>query len=183
MAKALKVPAVRVKVTMRDIDPPVWRELVLPGHWHLGQVHEALQIAFGWYEQHLHSFEVGDRSYGVPSPYGSERIERETLVRVHEVLSAPGDTITYWYDFGDDWYHDLVVDEALDPQPEARCVDGRRAAPPEDSGGPWGYLYKLEVLADPQHEEHADIVEWIGAGYDPELVDVPGIDAALRQLR
>ncbi len=183
MAKALKVAAVRVRVTLRDIDPPVWRELVVPGHWHLGQVHHVLQIAFDWYEQHLHSFEVGDRSYGSPDPYGDDRRQRESLVRVHEVLSAPGDTITYWYDFGDDWYHDLVVEEVLDPQQNSRCVDGGRAAPPEDSGGPWGYQYKLEVLADPEHEEYRDIVEWLGPTYDPELVDVPGIDAALRRLR
>lgn len=182
MAKALKVPAVRVKITIRDIDPPVWRELVVPGHWHLGMVHRALQIAFGWHEAHLHSFQVGDRRYGEPDPNYDSGTQRESLVRVHEVLAAPGDVITYWYDFGDDWFHDIVVEELLDPQKQARCLDGRRAAPPEDSGGPWGYQDLLQALADPKHEEHEDRVEWVGEGYDPELVDIQAIDGALRRL-
>lgn len=182
-ARALQVSAVQVRVTLRHIRPPVWRDLILPGHWHLGQVHGALQIAFDWYEAHLHEFQVGDRSYGEPDPFGMREVQRETLIRLHEVLRSPGDKITYWYDFGDDWFHDVVVKEVLEPQREARCLKGRRAAPPEDSGGPWGYQRLLEVLADPKDPDYADMSEWVGGTFDPELVDVAGIDSAVRALR
>lgn len=105
--KATKTPAVQVRVTLRDIEPPIWRRLVLPGGWHLGRVHQVLQIAFGWYGGHLHEFQVGHRRFGPADPYGMDAKEREVIARVHEVLGAPGDSLTYWYNFGDDWFHDV----------------------------------------------------------------------------
>lgn len=65
-SKALRVPAVEVRVELRDISPPVWRRLVLPGHWSLAVVHDAIQVTFGWYDDHLHVFEVGELRYGTP---------------------------------------------------------------------------------------------------------------------
>lgn len=182
MVKVKNIPALRVKITLRHIEPDVWRRLVLPGAWHLGQLHHALQIAFGWDDDHLHLFECGDTSYGMPGYGDDERMARESVARLHEVLPEPGDAITYWYDFGDDWYHDIVSEKQLEPARQARCLDGRRAAPPEDSGGPWGYQDHHAALADPKNPDHADAVEWLGESYDPELVDVDGIDAVLRRI-
>lgn len=181
MVRIKDIPALQVNVTLRDIEPAVWRRLVLPGAWHLGQVHQALQVAFDWNDEHLHLFECGDASYGVDlHDDGSTR--RESVARLHEVLPEPGDAIAYWYDFGDDWYHDIVLEQQLEPEQQARCLDGRRAAPPEDSGGPWGYQGQLAAFADPKNPDHADAVEWLGDSFDPELVDVAGIDAVLRRI-
>ncbi len=51
------------------------------------------------------------------------------------------------------------------------CLAGRRRCPPEDCGGPWGYEHLLQVLADPKHEEHAELLEWVGGRFDPEDFD------------
>ena len=80
----------------------------------------------------------------------------ERAVRLDEVASA-GSSFRYTYDFGDDWVHQVVVEEVLPADTGAvapACVDGRRAGPPEDCGGPSGYRELLEVLADPSHPEH-----------------------------
>lgn len=179
MPKATKVPAYRVKISLHDVEPPVWRRVVLPGHWHLGVVHAAVQAAMGWDDSHLHQFEAGEVRYGPPTPYGGVRPER--TARLHEVVSDEGDSLLYWYDFGDDWYHDLVVEQVLPPQQHAQCLDGARACPPEDCGGPWGYADLLAALADPQHPQHDELRAW-GGGIDPEAFDAVQVDKLLRSL-
>ncbi len=52
------------------------------------------------------------------------------------------------------------------------CLAGRRACPPEDVGGVWGYYELLEALADPENPEHADRIEWIGGEFDAEKFSV-----------
>lgn len=181
MTSELKVPAYQVKLTLRDVKPPVWRRLVLPGQWHLDQVHDAIQVAMGWENAHLHEFQVGEERYGQPSPEWDNDVHSETTARLHEVLSGLGDRLSYWYDFGDDWYHDLIVEELAEPVSTARCLAGRGACPPEDSGGPWEYAEMLAALADPKHESYATYAEWIG-DFDPKAFDQAATDTLLSQL-
>ena len=98
-------------------------------------------------------------------------LDRETPIADH--LAKKGDTAVYAYDFGDDWLHDVRV-VAIAPRAAGAaypvCVDGRRACPPEDCGGPWNYADFLAALADPKHEEHENST-WVGAGFDPEQFD------------
>jgi hypothetical protein len=51
------------------------------------------------------------------------------------------------------------------------CIDGKRACPPEDCGGPWGYKDFLEAIIDPDHEQHEELLNWIGGSFDPEHFD------------
>lgn len=183
MPKATKVPAYQLKISLLDVEPAVWRRVVLPGHWNLSLVHSAVQVAMGWEDSHLHQFEAGDVRYAPPNPYGGGgEVRREGTARLHEVVSQVGDTLSYWYDFGDDWYHDLVVEQVLPPQPYAQCLDGAHACPPEDCGGPWGYLELLAALGDPQHPEHDELLDWVGNGFDPAAFDVDQADKVLRSM-
>jgi hypothetical protein len=89
----------------------------------------------------------------------------------------------YQYDFGDGWNHSIVVekvvrDTVLDGP---MCIDGARACPPEDSGGPWGYGEKLLALAAPD-EENEELREWIGDDFDPERFDKDSVNKALKRL-
>lgn len=183
MPKATKVPAYQVKIVLRDVEPPVWRRVVLPGHWNLGVVHTAVQAAMGWEDSHLHQFEAGDARYGPPDPYGDAgQVRSERAARLHEVVSDEGESLLYWYDFGDDWYHDLVVEQVLPPQQHAQCLDGAGACPPEDCGGPWGYVELLAAVADPQHPQHDELRGWVGGGFDPGAFDAAQADKLLRSL-
>jgi len=84
--------------------------------------------------------------------------------------AKPGDVALYEYDFGDSWEHEIRLEDIV-PREKGirypRCIDGARACPPEDCGGPYGFERMLEVLADPNDEEHDEMWEWIGEGYDP----------------
>jgi len=132
VSRLAHVPAYRVKVTLRDVKPPVWRRLVLPGFWHLGKVHAAVQASMGWSGGPLHEFSSGGQRWGQPDPgwdFG-EGVLREERTRLHEVVHAAGDQLAYTYDFGDDWRHVLVVEELLAPQRSATCCQAKVPAHP-----------------------------------------------------
>ena len=96
-----------------------------------------------------------------------------------------GDRFAYWYDFGDDWWHDIFVESVGRADPALtypRCVTGRRAGPPEDCGSPWGFDELIGILSDEKHPEHEMYREWIPVDYDPARFDLDEINQALAQL-
>ena len=64
-----------------------------------------------------------------------------------------------------------------------RCVAGKRACPPEDCGGVWGYADFLKAINDPGHESHEEMLEWIGGSFDPEKFDIAEVNATPRTIR
>jgi hypothetical protein len=139
----------------------------------------------GWTNSHLHQFEQGHVLYGTSDrEFGLQRVS-ETSTRVDQVLGELGAKLNYVYDFGDDWVHHIVVEKTLADEPAitARVTGGRRACPPEDSGGPWGYANLLAALADPAHAEHATMVEWAGGAWDAETFDQDVVNRRLARIR
>lgn len=177
------VPSYELTITLLDVSPPIWRRVVVPGDWHLGKVHDVIQVAMGWQFAHLHQFDRDDQRWGEPSGWGDDGMRREQVTRLAEVLPSVGDELVYTYDFGDGWTHVLRVGQIMPPQKVATCTAGARRCPPEDSGGPWGYQELLDVLADPAHEEHAERLEWLGDSWDAEAFDLKATDTAVSRLR
>lgn len=177
----------QLKVTLRETKPPIWRRVLVDGSDTLDKLHEVIQAAFGWWGYHLHEFEVGRARYGVPDPDDDlgepTRDERRTRL---DAIADEGTSFRYTYDFGDGWDHRVVVEKVLPAGAEMAlptCVDGRRACPPEDCGGPWGYLELLAILADPGHPEHLERLEWLERPLDPEAFDPNDFAQNLRNLR
>lgn len=150
------------KVTLRGVRPAVWRRLVVPAAITLDRLHDALQIAMGWTDSHLHRFVAGDTVYGPVDPESWYPMTDEAGVRLDRVLRKAGDRVRYEYDFGDGWEHDIVLEEAGVGVGRVECLAGRGACPPEDCGGPGGYAELCAILADPAHPEHAERREWLG---------------------
>ena len=76
----------------------------------------------------------------------------------------------------------MLVEKLLPPEEGVtypRCIKGKRACPPEDVGGVWGYGYFLEAIHDPDHPEHEDMLEWVGGDFDPEEFDLDTINEML----
>ncbi len=178
----------QVKISLRGARPPIWRRLRLPAAATLGDVHDVIQAAFGWTDSHLHAFEAEGRRWSRPD-FGldefEDRFADEAQARLCDVVPATGGRLRYTYDFGDGWEHEFVVEEILpsDGVPHAVCVAGRRAGPPEDCGGVWGYAELLDILADPGHPEHAERLDWLGYQHDPAAFDKNAINQALSDLR
>jgi len=144
----------------------------------LFKLHSILQSVMGWMDGHLHQFIAKDKVYGRVDLELPVR-ENEKKVLLSQVLSKPKDSLVYDYDFGDGWEHLVVLEQALEAAPGGKypyVVAGKRACPPEDCGGTGGYAYLLEVLADPKHPEHAEMVEWVGGSFDPQDFDASEIN-------
>ena len=173
-----------IKVTLAGSQPPIWRRLQIPSTVTLSTLHEVLQAIFGWQNYHMWMFENQLGCYGPPDP--DLEIRNAAAKRLDQVAPGAGDRLSYTYDFGDDWEHDIVVEAVTHPEPGIvypRCLSGQRACPPEDCGGIWGYRDLIEVLADPWHEEHQERLDWLGLDspdqFDPATFDPAQANAAL----
>jgi hypothetical protein len=175
----------RLRVSLMDITPTIWRRLFVPGEIKLSKLHLIFQAAFGWENYHLHVFEIGQDRYGEPhQEYDNDDIDEEGVL-LSDVATARS-RFFYEYDFGDCWRHEVVV-ESVDPVPAvlkfAVCLDGQNARPPEDVGGTGGYGEFLETIADPEHEEHEHYLLWAGGSFDPAAFDLAAVNAALQRVR
>jgi hypothetical protein len=172
----------QIKVTLRDVRPPIWRRLLVPSDILLPDLHDVLQVAMGWNDAHLHLFRVRDDCYAPPGDWASVG-EDSRGVALSDLAPNKGARLVYEYDFGDGWTHDILV-ESVSPEPCAavHCIAGRRRCPPEDCGGPWGYAELLSAMRDPSHERHQDVVEWCGEAIDPEEFDLANVNVGLRTL-
>jgi hypothetical protein len=176
-----------LKITLDESRPAIWRRVAVSGAISFAELHAVIQLAMGWTNSHLHAFEVGDTRYGPRYPHDDDDgTEDERTARLDEVVAPKkGARFTYWYDFGDDWLHDVAVKAVGVSLPEIEaphCLEGLGACPPEDCGGTPGYANLLEVLADPRHQDHAEILEWVGGGFDPAEFDIDAVNEELARV-
>jgi len=176
----------QLKITLKGIRPPIWRRIQVAGNAPLSRLHRILQIVMGWEDYHLHSFSIDRVFYGKPEPGWEMGDRNEKKYTLASVVSTVKEKFLYIYDFGDDWIHEILVEKILPPGKEAKypvCLAGKRACPPEDSGGVWGYAQMLEIMQDPKHEEYDSLMEWLGDEFDPETFDPEKINAKLRKMK
>lgn len=169
--------ALQFRVQLEEIEPPVWRRILVPDHINLLELHEILQETFGWEDYHLHQYTIRGTEYGDPQndEYDEMDIHDETAVPLRELGLRTEESFTYTYDFGDNWTHTLRLEKVVPVEGRKRlprCVAGARACPPEDVGGTGGYAEFLVALADPEDPEHEHYREWAGGSFDAEAFDL-----------
>lgn len=183
---AVEGPVYQLKVTLKGSKPPIWRRLQVPGNITLHRLHIMLQAAMGWSNYHLYRFQIAGKEYGEPDP-DNELYELDfknsRRTKLWKVVPAVKSSFTYEYDFGDGWKHQVVVEKIMAAEPGAQypvCLAGKRACPPEDCGGIWGYERLLQVIGNPSHEEYEEMMEWLGGRFDPDEFDLDKVNRALR---
>lgn len=175
----------QIKITLRDIKPPIWRRIELKGNTSLNKLHEIIQESFGWWNSHLHQFDVDGEFYGVSYPEADFHVKSSKRFKLYQAAPAVGDKFFYEYDFGDGWLHEIKVEAITEAEKGVkypRCIKGKRSGPPEDVGGPWGYEHFLEAISNPEHDEHEEYLEWIGGSFDPEACDLETINGKYKLL-
>jgi hypothetical protein len=184
MAKAAQSGTIyQLKITLKHVRPPVWRRVQVKD-CSLGTLHDIVQVCMGWDGGHLHAFEVGGEQYGEPDP--ELGMSNERRVKLSDLVAQGLKKFGYTYDFGDNWEHVIQVEKVLPAEAGVRyprCVAGKRACPPDDCGGPWGYADFLEAIRDPAHESHEEMLEWVGGEFDPEAFDPETVNQQLRDVR
>lgn len=172
----------QLAVELADTDPRVWRRLLVPASYSLGELHEVIQAVMPWTDAHCHLFRVGKRRFGEPDDE-TPSVKDEESVTLSDIFRGACRQVVYLYDFGDSWQHMVTLEKRRRPDPETEypvCLAGENASPPDDSGGPMGYSAKLAILRDPSHPEYERILEWMGEDFDPCRFDVAQANDALR---
>ena len=175
----------QIKVTLKGSKPPIWRRIQITSDITLVQLHRILQRVMGWEGSHLHQFVMGGIAYGDPGMVGEWDVEDARTVTLAALVRGEKSKLLYEYDFGDSWEHELLVEKLL-PRDEGKrypvCLMGKRACPPEDCGGIWGYASFLEAIRDPEHPEHDEMLEWVGGEFDPDILDLDEVNKELQRL-
>jgi hypothetical protein len=177
------------KITLLESHPPIWRRIQVKDCT-LDKLHEHIQMAMGWTNSHLHHFKIGEQFYGDPDlmqeNFEDMDYEDSTTTKISDILPKTGRRFRflYEYDFGDSWNHEVHFVGAVRADPKVKyplCLEGERACPPEDCGGVWRYADFVEAIQNPDDEQHGELLEWVGGGFDPEEFDPAQATKAMRK--
>jgi hypothetical protein len=174
----------QLHVWIRHISPMIWRRLRMRADSTVADLHDAIQIAFGWSDFHLHRFRIQGRDYGVNRVGGPGFSSDARTVRLAGFRSRTNEWFLYEYDFGDGWQHVVRVERRLAVEPRRVypvCVGGQRAAPPEDCGGPWAFLERSDAVPGEVREHLERILEGVEAGDREALRDGLEVVESLRE--
>jgi len=179
-----------LRIELEHSSPAIWRSVLVPDNITLVKLHRVFQEVMGWHDYHLHEFIIDHRHYGMTNPddpfadLGPELIS-EKRKKLEKVLGRKK-RFEYIYDYGDNWRHTITLENRLpltSAQPSITCIGGEMACPPEDVGGLGGYFEFLEAMADPQHEEHENMMQWWGEAFDPRTFDILLANERLKQIK
>jgi hypothetical protein len=180
----------QIKVTLLYTRPPIWRGLLVPAGLTLEVLHDVLQVAMGWDDSHLHDFRIGQKRFGKPDPndrfMGLPAIGNERTARLFTVLGKVGAKAVYTYDFGDSWEHAILVEKVLPPEPGVAypiSVGGKLQGPPEDCGGIPEYYNLLEAIRDPAHQQHEEMLDWVGGEFNPDTFSTEDVNRRLSPIQ
>ena len=180
------VSIAHLQLKLDDVEPAVVRYLEVPLTIRLDRLHLVLQAAIGWTNSHLYEIRARDVGWGVPDPDFGDGPLDASKTRLADILEDVGvKSIKYLYDFGDGWEHTIRVERVTDPVPGIaypRLIEAVGRCPPEDVGGPWGYSDFLDAITDPDHEEHAERLEWAGGRFDPADPNAEALAQAVDKL-
>ncbi|NJM99272.1 MAG: plasmid pRiA4b ORF-3 family protein [Phormidesmis sp. RL_2_1] len=189
MAPRKKAQSVyQLKIALRGIRPPIWRRVQVRSDATLGHLHWVIQFAMGWTASHLHSFSIQGMEYSMARlDIGLDELDMRDgqSVKLSKVIRGEKFKFFYLYDFGDSWEHEVLVEKVLTAEKDTHypvCIKAKRACPPEDCGGTWGYQTLLKAIKDPKHPEHALRREWLGTSFDSEAVDLDDINDLLKTI-
>ncbi len=180
-----------IKIELMEVEPAVWRRFVVPAEISLDRLHDVIQIVMGWQDEHLHEFNFGKHRYVeiIDDEFDDKETFLEGTVRLNKHFKKKGDSCIYVYDFGDSWSHRLTLENSdfkrSEDDFEMWCLEGDRACPPEDVGGPPGYEEFCKIIKSPKNKEHASTVAWsnglqpTGKKFDPAWFDGDMVNVTL----
>jgi hypothetical protein len=186
--KGAKKPAPRVlclRMVVEGTQPKVWRRILVRETMWLSRLHDAIQVAFDWFDYQTHSFALDDLKFGNPVKRDELNIEDDRDVTLADLNLANRDRMVYEYHIGEGWKVDIRVEKSSPAGKGARypaCVGGERAGPPEDCGGIEAFHDMLACLKEPGSDLGREWLGWLGPEYDPAACDVGKVNKGLRKL-
>ncbi|MBC7997823.1 MAG: plasmid pRiA4b ORF-3 family protein [Leptolyngbya sp.] len=142
--------AYQLKIVLKRVTPAIWRRVVVPLDCSLEELHDIIQTAMGWFDSHLYEFRIGRLTFSKDPEFTNVKESREYTLRNFDF--GINSTFEYLYDFGDDWLHSVKVEKVLSEAEYDESeifIKGKGACPPEDCGGPYGFMAYLSALKSP----------------------------------
>ena len=180
--------AYQLKITIRNSHPPIWRRVIVPAGMTFSQLIHIFHIAMGWQGYHLSMFEFKDMGIVIEEhPQDMDWSDYEVLDAEAELIDPLFDEarrFTYVYDFGDDWRHDVTIEDILtDYSFDYPMVDKYKGdIPYEDCGGIDGYYDVLQALEDPGHPDHEEMLEWT-EGFGETTYNMDFANSRLKEIQ
>lgn len=180
----------QIKITLKDIQPKIWRRILVKSNTPLLDLHYIIQTTMGWTNTHLHQFRKNKMFFSIPlddedfDDFGRGEDYIKTKLKISDLLISEKDKIFYDYDFGDDWSHEILLEKILNFDLNITypiCIKGAMNCPPEDCGGAWGYMNLVEILQNPKHPEYKERMEWLEEPFEPEYFDLEIINKGLQE--
>ena len=184
----------QIKISLVDIEPLIWRRIIVPSNITFFKLHKIIQTTFAWQDYHLFAFELADCIVDIPDPEfaGMYALPEKNAKRVKiDEYIIEGTSVIYQYDFGDNWEHEIIIEKITEAEEGVHypvCIDGARHRPPEDVGGIGGYENFLEAINNPNHPEYDDMLVWAekdtgGRKFDPEHFYLNEVNRALMKIK
>ena len=180
--------AYKIKIELTGSKPLIWRRVLVPEEITFERLHDVIQFAMGWGNDHLYDFNLKEEKLRItsdeevvkefeyyskikltekndPNGYIRKRLEIKpklsSKVKIDKYLIKEKN-IEYVYDFGDYWKHNITLEELIEDYEYAypMCIEGEGACPPEDVGGIYGYAEFLEIIKDEAHPQHEELKQW-----------------------
>jgi hypothetical protein len=161
---------VQLRIKLEYAEPEVWRRILVPATITFRSLHTTLNAVMGWYDSHLHLFNIADEYIGDKEFDDEDAWLSERKMRLIDFLGMV-ETFRYEYDFGDGWIHEVEIEDIIKADPNEKyplCIDGKNACPPEDCGGPPGFETFKKIMANTRHREHKSMREWLGHPWVPD---------------
>ena len=178
----------RLRIELEHIEPRIWRKVEVSLTTNLRALHQLIQAVMPWESTHLYQFTIGDRVYGEPGPedvHWGRKIYQARGMRLGTLIGRGITALVYTYDFGDDWQHRVTVESVSDADPNLDYpvfLTGERRAPPEDVGGPPGFMEFIEAMANRNHTQHKAMVRWYGGPFNSVDFGEAEIIARVREM-
>ena len=177
MYKLKQIPVLKLKLSLNDSKPLIWRTIIVPKSTKLHGLHRKIQILMQWWDYHLYKFEFAGEIYEEPGLEATRKSSQK--IRLADLKIKPGDYLTYYYDFGDGWEINILVEAEQTVDENTLLpwlIDGERLGPPEDCGGLPGLETVLKACRNRQKEEYRELLAWLGDDYIPENFDIRTIN-------
>jgi len=184
--------AYQIKIELVDSKPLIWRRVIIPADVTFRRLHDTIQFSMEWLDSHLYEFEFPEEKLRITNdeeayeefkfyqgkykgkaltkrtdPHGMIARILETAIRQPQTVKIDRylekyKTITYVYDFGDNWQHKVELEKVIDDYEFGYPIilEGEGACPPEDVGGLPGYEEFLRVWNNHSHPEHEEMRQW-----------------------
>ena len=177
--------AYKLKVSLKGIRPAISRTIAVPKNITFADLHNIIQTAMGWKDEHLHEFVIKDDGTRiVPSdtdigPLGM----KYSFEEVTPLIKYQGKKIEYIYDSMSNWVHTIrFLKDVVDyRETYPKVIKYQNKCPPEESGGARGFLEKLEIMEDYTHPDYDYVIDWFNEEYAEYYVD--DVNESLKNLK